>query len=61
MGIYLICILLQVYFYVCLYVCVCVYLHTHVCKCLQKPEEGFRFPGDVAVGACELHSMGAEI
>lgn len=43
------------------YMCVCVYLHTHVCKCLQKPEEGFRFPGDVAVGACELHSVGAEI
>lgn len=36
-----------------MYMCV-----IYVCKCLRRPEEGFRFPGIGTISGCELSSMG---
>lgn len=36
-----------------MYVCLCEYV-SHVCRCLQKSEEGVGSPGAAVTGGCEL-------
>lgn len=46
-----------VFMYVCMYVSIC----TPVYRYLQKPKEGFRFPGTKVIGGCKLLSVGPGI
>lgn len=43
----------------CACVCMCVHMRAcaHECRCLEKPEEGSRFPGCKVTGICEMRNV----